>query len=248
MAAGANDERIVEEYEKRRFKQQYRSNVKGRKQAFRGCVLPAFEMEKIMRRQITAGFFIGFLAIALFGCSGNNSSDATSPNRSQPNMNNRGANSTNSNTMSSTANGNTAVVQDNFWSKAAQGGTAEVELARLALQKSQNAEVKKFAQMMMTDHTKANDELKALAAKKSVTLPSDLGKHQSTLDDLNGKTGADFDKAYVAAMVEDHEADVDFFEDNTANSDADIKAFTTKTLPTLKSHLEMIKGIQSKMK
>jgi putative membrane protein len=156
----------------------------------------------------------------------------------------------NSNTMSSTVNSNSnaAVVQDNFWSKAAQGGMAEVELAKLALQKSQNADVKKFAQMMVTDHTKANDELKSLAAKKSVALPTDLGSHKSTLDDLNGKTGADFDKAYVAAMVEDHETDVDLFEDNTDNSDADIKAFTTKTLPTIKSHLEMIKGIQSKMK
>ena len=154
----------------------------------------------------------------------------------------------NSNTMNSTVNSNTAVVQDNFWSKAAQGGMAEVELAKLALQKSQNADVKKFAQTMVTDHTKANDELKGLATKKNVTLPTDLGSHKSTLDDLNGKTGADFDKAYVAAMVDDHEEDVDLFEDNTDNSDPDIKAFTTKTLPTLKSHLEMIKGIQSKMK
>ena len=91
-------------------------------------------------------------------------------------------------------------------------------------------------------------ELKALAAKKSVVLPTDIGSHKSTIDDLSKLSGADFDKAYVEAMVEDHEEDVDLFDDNTDNSDADIKAFTTKTLPTLKSHLEMIKGIQSKMK
>jgi putative membrane protein len=203
-----------------------------------------------MRRQLTISFFIGFLAVSLFGCNSNNSSDATSPNRSQPNMNNRGANSTNSNPINSTvnANSNTAVVQNNFWSKAAQGGMAEVELAKLALQKSQNADVKKFAQMMVTDHTKANDELKALAAKRNVVLPTDIGSHKSTLDDLTKLSGADFDKKYVEAMVEDHEEDVDLFEDNTDNSDADIKAFTTKTLPTLKSHLESIKKIQSKMK
>jgi putative membrane protein len=203
-----------------------------------------------MRRELTIVFFIGLLAVILFGCNTNNSSDATSPNRNQPNQNNRGANTMNSNTMSSTTNGNsnTAVVQDNFWTKAAQGGMAEVELAKLALQKSQNADVKKFAQTMVTDHTKANEELKTLAAKKSVVLPTDIGGHKSTLDDLSKLSGADFDKAYVKAMVEDHEEDVDLFEDNTGNSDADIKAFTTKTLPTLKSHLEMIKGIQSKMK
>jgi len=210
-----------------------------------------------MRRRITFSFFIGFMAISLFGCNPNNSSDATSPNREQPNMNNRSANSMtsnsmNSNTMSSTTgtnvNSNTAVVQDNFWTKAAQGGMAEVELAKLALQKSQNADVKKFAQMMVTDHTKANTELKALATKKNVVLPTDIGSHKSTMDDLSKLSGADFDKAYVDAMVDDHEEDVDLFDDNTDNSDADIKAFTTKTLPTLKAHLEMIKGIQSKMK
>ena len=205
-----------------------------------------------MRRRIGLSFLIGFTAISLFGCNPNNSSDATSPNRPQPNMNNRTANSMNSNTTSSTtatnANSNTALVQDNFWTKAAQGGMAEVELAKIALQKSQNADVKKFAQMMVTDHTKANDELKALAAKKSVVLPTDIGSHKSTMDDLSKLSGADFDKAYVKAMVEDHEEDVDLFDDNTDNSDADIKAFTTKTLPTLKSHLETIKGIQSKMK
>jgi putative membrane protein len=210
-----------------------------------------------MRRRIRFSFLVGFLAIALFGCNPNNSSDATSPNREQPNMNNRSANSMSSNTMNSNttssttgtnASSNTAVLQDNFWTKAAQGGMAEVELAKLALQKSQNADVKKFAQTMVTDHTKANNELKTLAAKKSVVLPTDIGSHKSTMDDLSKLSGADFDKAYVDAMVEDHEEDVDLFDDNTDNSDADIKAFTTKTLPTLKSHLEIIKGIKAKMK
>ncbi|HVE57775.1 MAG TPA: DUF4142 domain-containing protein [Pyrinomonadaceae bacterium] len=205
-----------------------------------------------MRRRISFSFLIGFLAISLFGCNPNNSSDATSPNRPQPNMNNRSSNSVNTNSMNSnmtsSVNSNTAVVQDNFWTKAAQGGMAEVELGKLALQKAQNADVKKFAQMMVTDHTKANDELKALAAKKSVVLPTDIGSHKSTVDDLSKLSGADFDKAYVDAMVDDHKEDVEFFDDNTDNSDADIKAFTTKTLPTLKKHLEMINGIKAKMK
>jgi len=207
-----------------------------------------------MRRRIRNIFFIWFLGIALFGCNSNNSSDATSPNRSQPNQNNRTADSMNSNMSNTTGpatssvNSNTAVVQDNFWTKAAQGGMAEVELGKLALQKAQNADVKKFAQMMITDHSKANDELKTLAAKKNIVLPTDLGSHQSTLDELGKRTGAEFDKAYVDEMVDDHEKDVDMFDDNTDNSDADIKAFATKTLPTLKKHLEMIKGIQSKMK
>jgi len=156
----------------------------------------------------------------------------------------------NSNSMSMSNTGsNTAVVQDNFWTKAAQGGMAEVELANLAVQKAQNADVKKFAQQMITDHTKANAELKSLAAKKNITLPTDIGSsHKSAMDDLSRLSGADFDKKYVEMMVDDHEEDVDLFEDNTDNSDADIKAFAAKTLPTLKAHLESIKAIQSKMK
>jgi len=217
---------------------------------FRRAKAVRFLTEKIMRRTLRTCFFFGFLGIALFGCS---SADNTT-NRAQTNANNRNMNSMNMNSTSTTSaptnvNSNTAAfVQDKFWTEAAQGGMAEVELAKLALQKSQNADVKKFAQTMVTDHSKANDELKALAAKKNVVLPTDIGSHKSTLDDLSKKSGADFDKAYVEAMVDDHQEDVDFFDDHTKSSDADIKAFATKTLPVIKSHLEMIKGIQSKMK
>ncbi|MEP6901627.1 MAG: DUF4142 domain-containing protein [Actinomycetota bacterium] len=199
-----------------------------------------------MKKNITLGFLTAFLAFTLIGCD-----NSAGTNGNQTSMNTAKTNSTmNNSTVANTnvANTSTAVVQDNFWTTAAQGGMAEVELGKLALQKSQNPEVKKFAQMMITDHTKANDELKALAAKKNIVLPTDIGGHKSTVDDLSKLSGADFDKKYVAAMVDDHKEDVDFFTDKSNNSDADLKAFATKTLPTLKSHLEAIKAIQSKMK
>ncbi len=163
---------------------------------------------------------------------------------------NRNLNTAMTNTNMTNVNANrVAIIQDNFWSKAAQGGMAEVGLSKVAAAKSQNGEVKKFANMMIADHNKANTELKALAAKKTVTLPTEVdSSHKSKMDELNGLTGADFDKTYIEAMVEDHEATVDLFEDAADDSDADIKAFAAKTLPTLKSHLEMIKGIQSKLK
>lgn len=208
-----------------------------------------------MRRHITFGFFMVFAAVSFFGCGGG-TSDQSAPNRNQPNMNTRDSNTGNSasntnpaNKAASSVNSNTAVVQDSFWIHAMQGGMAEVELGKLAVSRAQNAEVKKFAQKMIDDHTKANTELKALADKKSAVLPVDIGSgHKSLLDKLTALTGAEFDKAYVEAMVEDHEETVEFFEDKTDDSDADIKAFATKTLPTLKSHLEMIKAIQAKMK
>ena len=204
------------------------------------------------KTNIITGFLAALTALFLLACGDNNT--ANNANRTTTNTtanNTKPMNSTMNNAPvanTNTANSNVAVVQDNFWSTAAQGGMAEVELGKLALQKSQNAEVKKFAQMMITDHTKANDELKALAAKKNITLPTDIGDHKETVDDLSKLSGAEFDKEYVDAMVDDHEEDVDFFTDKSNNSDADLKAFATKTLPTLKGHLEAIKAIQSKMK
>jgi putative membrane protein len=202
------------------------------------------------KTNITLGFLMTFLTISLIGCSNNTSVNGNQTSINTAKTNSAMTNSAMNKTTVSNTNvaSNTAVVQDNFWTDAAQGGMAEVELGKLALQKSQNAEVKKFAQMMVTDHTAANNELKALATKKNIVLPTDIGDHKSTVDDLSKLSGAEFDKEYVEAMVDDHQEDVEFFEDKSDNSDADIKAFTTKTLPTLKKHLEAIKAIQSKMK
>lgn len=145
-------------------------------------------------------------------------------------------------------NSNTA--HDSFWNEAAAGGMAEVELGKIAATKAQNADVKRFAQMMVDDHSKANEELKSLAAKKNISLPTAVdAKHKSTIDRLQGLSGAAFDRAYVDDMVEDHEADVQAFEKQSKdNPDADVKAFAAKTLPTLRKHLEEIKAIKAKMK
>lgn len=195
-------------------------------------------------------------AMLLSGC-GDGSQNTTNTIRNtssntamNSNMNTNTNSVMNSNTLSNVNSNSTALVQDNFWTTAAQGGMAEVELGKLAASKATNAEVKQFAQMMVTDHTKANTELKTLAAKKNVVLPTEVSSsHKSLMEDLNKKTGVDFDKAYVDAMVDDHEEDVEFFQDKSEDSsDADVKAFAAKTLPTLKMHLEKIKAIQAKMK
>jgi len=214
------------------------------------------EGEKIMRRRLTIGFFFGFLAISLFGCTDSNSSDATSPNRPQQNMNTRGANPINGNTSAPSSNEmtnnkvSTMTGDTDFMTKAALGGMAEIELGKLAATKAQNPEVKQFAQKMVTDHTKAADELKALAGEKNFSMPVRLdAKHQAVLDKLNGLSGAEFDKAYVEAMVADHEETVATFKSEAeGGKDADAKAWAGKTLPTLQMHLEMIKAIQAKMK
>jgi putative membrane protein len=200
-------------------------------------------------------------ALAVFGlaaCNGSatNTVNTTNMNRAAMNTNsnvavvvNTNAN-TMMNTMSNTAGGNVSSADTEFMNKAAQGGMAEVELGKMASTKAQNAEVKQFGQQMTADHTRANNELKTLAAGKNVTLPTDVGAmHKATMDKLSKLSGAEFDREYVKAMVEDHEKDVaEFQKQADSGTNADVKAFAAKTLPTLKSHFEMIKAMQSKMK
>lgn len=135
-----------------------------------------------------------------------------------------------------------------FVSKAGIGGLAEVQMGNLALSKSTSADVKAFGQRMVTDHSKANEELSQLATAKGVALPTELdADHKAALDHLTSLTGADFDKAYMKHMVEDHEKDVAEFEKaSTTATDSDVKAWAGKTLPTLKEHLQLAQTVSGK--
>jgi putative membrane protein len=134
-----------------------------------------------------------------------------------------------------------------FVQKAAEGGAAEVAIAKLALQKAENAEVKAFAERLEKDHAAANDELKALATRRNITLPA--AKNGPVYFKLEKLSGAAFDRAFVAAMVTDHQKDVKAFEKEAASgADADIKAFAAKTLPTLKEHLQQVQTLSQAIK
>lgn len=138
---------------------------------------------------------------------------------------------------------------DKFAMKAAQGGLAEVALGKLAAQKANSPDVKAFGQRMVDDHSKANDQLMAVAKQESMTLPTDMdAKDKATYKKLSALSGAAFDKAYVSDMVKDHEQDIaDFRKEGNDGTDPQIKAFATQTVPTLQSHLDAIKEIQTKM-
>ncbi len=124
---------------------------------------------------------------------------------------------------------------------AAQANRAEVELGRVATERGASDSVKQFGQRMVTDHGKANDELAKVAQDKGVELPADMdAKHKRLQDRLAKLSGADFDKAYMDAMVKDHDKDVAAFEKEAKSAkDKDLKNFASKTLPTLKSHQKM---------
>ena len=142
-----------------------------------------------------------------------------------------------------------AVADATFLKKAADGGLAEVSLAKLAQTKSSNAEVKAFAQKLEQDHTKANDELKTLADSKHVTLPSAPSKAFAAKEAKFSKlSGAAFDRAYIADMLADHKKDVAEFErQSTHAADAEVKAFAAKTLPTLKDHLQQVEQLSKSL-
>ena len=137
-----------------------------------------------------------------------------------------------------------------FAMEAASGGLMEVAAGKLAATNASSAKVKEFGRMMVTDHTKANAELKAVAAKKNITIPTaPIEKHQEHIDMLKTKKGADFDKEYIDMMVDDHEEDVSKFEtEANKGNDADVKAFASKTLPVLNKHLQAVKTIKEGMK
>jgi len=137
-----------------------------------------------------------------------------------------------------------------FLKDAAVGGMTEVELGKLAAGKGSSDEVKQFGQKMVDDHSKANDELKQLAAKENVPVPESLdSKHQSRVDKLSKLSGPDFDKAYMKDQLKDHEQDVREFQNEAQNgSDPNVQQFASKTLPTLQEHLEMAKNVNKTTK
>jgi putative membrane protein len=189
--------------------------------------------------------------LCLSGCDDSRMSTANSERTRTP-MNTMGgsANSVGSamNSTSNAVSGTTAASAESFMREAAQGGMAEVEMGKLAEQKSKNAEIKNFGRMMVKDHSDAGKELMALASKKNITLPTDMGTHKSTYNRLNGLSGADFDTAYVDEMTADHQKDVSAFQTQADNAtDPEVKAFAAKVLPLITKHMEVIKEMQAKM-
>ena len=134
----------------------------------------------------------------------------------------------------------------NFILAAAQGGMKEVKLGELAAQNGKRDDVKAFGQMMVKDHSAINDDLKALAAQKGVTLPDSLdAKHQAMVDKMAALTGSEFDDAYIAGMIKDHKMDAkEFKAESAATKDADIKSFVDKSIPVVDGHLKRITAMK----
>ena len=140
-------------------------------------------------------------------------------------------------------------VDSKFVMEAAEGGQMEVELGQLAQQKASSDAVKQFGQRMVTDHGKAGQELAQLAASKGVELAKQPSrKTQMEKDRLSKASGSAFDREYVKMMVKDHEKDVAVFKRESQQAqDPDLKAWVTKTVPTVEDHLKSIRQIESQV-
>lgn len=132
-----------------------------------------------------------------------------------------------------------------FAAETAAGGVAEIEMAKLAKEKSTNKAVTAFADQMITDHTAANEQLKQVAAKLGWTLPTDMGpQHRETYTNLKKLSGERFDAAYRLAMVSDHSKTVAAFQQQAEyGKTPELKTFAQTTLPKLEHHLEMAQDL-----
>ena len=188
---------------------------------------------------------IGTMLIGLSACNSNTTANDDSVDTAKK------MNEAMTDNNSTTSNPSQVTEDDTkFAVMAADAGMAEVELGKLALSKSSNADVKQYAQMMVDDHTAANNKLMAISSSKQITLPASISdKHKKHVEDMSKMSGKDFDKHYISMMVDDHGEVVDAFKKENENTkDTDLKNFTSEILPTLMKHLDQAKALKDKMK
>ena len=193
-------------------------------------------------------FFLLVLGLISLGCSNNKaatkddsaSQPSSSADKSAPDTSNTAPNS------SSTANSNS---DQKFVEDAIKGNRAEITLGKLVASKSKNPSVKQFAQMMVKDHTAALGKVTQLAKQKNIDVPDGLPDDAQQLQSkLQGDTGKQLDQDYMDGMVQDHQKDVQEFQDQSQNAkDPDVKNLAGQILPTLQKHLDKAQQIDSKI-
>jgi putative membrane protein len=146
-----------------------------------------------------------------------------------------------------------AATSNSFVDDAAAGGIAEIETSRLALEKSSSADIKAFANMMITDHGKANDELASIAKANDIKVPDETTLVKQAKEKILDMRDESFDAAYANNQVKAHEETIELFkkEANTVTDDKvkgapELKAFAQKMLPALEKHLAQAKELQAK--
>ena len=187
----------------------------------------------------------GALFLGISGCSSSTTETTTTSTA-------EGVTETTTTPADTDADASTAPLDStSFHALAASSDIFEVLSSVQAKAKAQNAEVKKFAEQMITDHTKTSDELKQIAAKRYLGLPTvALARHQRMLDELTNEEDMDeFDDEYMSMQVKVHSQAVELFESAAENeTDPELKAFAVRHLPHLRMHLDNAKRIKDMVK
>jgi len=176
-------------------------------------------------------------SVFLFACNSNNKSTVEK------------ADSTNDAKRDTSYTGTVADdASSSFLVRVIDGGMAEVDIANYA-KKSSNAEVSSFAGMLYDAHTGVNNQVKALASQKNITLPDSMSaEKRKDLDDLKAKKGKDFDRAFIDKMISNHEKGISMFNDAIRDAkDPDVVSFAQATVPALQTHLDKAKEIRKKL-
>jgi putative membrane protein len=145
---------------------------------------------------------------------------------------------------------NIAAADRDFVREMIVGGTAEVEVGRLAQEKASTPAVREFAEMLVRDHGKANSELKSIATKNNIEVaPADLDDHKDDTEALRKLSGPEFDRDYMQMMVDKHEKAVAKLEERANDDDnPEIRQWASRALPTVRQHLEKAKSIKDSLK
>lgn len=177
--------------------------------------------------------------------NGTSNSNATA-NDMAGNANSSGAQDNLSNSSTSHASGKLSWSDRHFLSKLSEKNQNEIQIAQLALQKSNNQDVKNYAQTLMQDHTAMGQQLQSLAANTDVKLKTPkASEHDHMYNKLNKQSGTDFDQQFVKEMVSDHKKDIKDFQDRADDSkDPAVKSFVQQQIPKLQHHLQIAQQLE----
>jgi len=139
--------------------------------------------------------------------------------------------------------------EQDFMMKASQANLAEIDMARIALEKSDNSDVRDYANMIRSDHTSALEDLTDLMKDKNVSQPQTLpAETHQDIDRMNNLTGPELDREFMNMMVSDHQKEVEMFRDQQAIAQSDdVKKYVEDILPKLEMHLDKAQQLQSKL-
>ncbi|HLX93228.1 MAG TPA: DUF4142 domain-containing protein [Puia sp.] len=183
-------------------------------------------------------YFLGALIFAVASCGNNNQSGGTAQSANDSNQ--AKIDSSRSNQDTSTISASVTEKDSKFATDAAAIGMMEIELGKVAEQNATRKDVKDFGAMMVKDHSSAANDLTKIAEVKHIVLPTTLSADdQKKVDDMKAKTGTNFDKDYISMMISGHKKAADEFDSEIKQgSDGDLRAFATKTLDVIKTHIQ----------